>query len=162
MNAEQILGPGQQHESIARMIGLWVAQETFAPSLRSGSGKRSGRLECQSICNGLFVVGNYAQMGGRNEVTYSGLGVFGVDPTTQEVTWYWFDSLGGMPYSPARGGWNGDTLVLVGRDEHGRPNRHYTFAFEGYDRLRFVIEDAADDGLTWHTFMDARCLKTAP
>lgn len=153
---------GTEHERIARIVGIWVAHETLSRTLRLAGGERSGRLECNRICDGLFVVADYEQMGSGNEVTYSGLGIFGVDPATGEVTWYWFDSRGGMPYSPARGRWDGDTLMLVGRDERDRPNRQYTFAFEGYDRMRFAIEDVSDDGLTWQVFMDARCLKTAP
>ena len=97
-----------------------------------------------------------------NRTTYTGHGVFGVDPATQEATWYWVDSMGYPPPSPARGRWEGETLALIGRDDKNQIHGRYTFAFESTDRIRFSIENTRDGGKTWSTFLEALYTRTAP
>jgi Protein of unknown function (DUF1579) len=151
----------EHHLRIQRLAGTWVGEEKMHASPWGPGGIRHGRYEYETICDGFFVAGDYWQMmHGTDDITYTGHGVFGVDPATQEVTWYWVDSMGYPPPSPSRGRWDGDTLALVGRDAKGQIHGRYTFVFEGNDRLRFKLENTQDGGQTWHTFMEASYLKT--
>jgi Protein of unknown function (DUF1579) len=154
--------PNEQHRRIARLAGTWVGEEKMNPSPWGPGGVRDGRYDNRVICDGFFVVSDYRQMAhGTKDITYLGHGVFGVDPATQEVTWYWVDSMGHPPASAARGRWDGEALTLVGRDEKGKLHGRYTFAFEGAERIRFKLENTQDGGQTWLTFMEGSYLKTA-
>jgi hypothetical protein len=68
----------------------------------------------------------------------------------QDYTWYWVDSMGSVPALPARGKWEGDTLLF----EAGTQGR-YTYQFTGDNSMHFTIENSPDGGNTWATFMEA-------
>lgn len=153
--------PNEHHRRLHKLAGTWVGAEQLHPSPWSPGGTRTGRYDHQVRCDGFFVIGDYVQMGDDNAVTYAGHSVFGVDPATREVTWYWVDSMGHPPPSPSRGNWEGDTLLLHGRDGKGALHGRYTFAFEGNDRFRFQLENTRDGGQTWQPFMEATYRRTA-
>jgi hypothetical protein len=151
----------EQHLLIQRLAGTWVGEEKMHPSPWSPGGTRTGRYDHRIICDGFFVAGDYLQMD-ANKTTYTGHAVFGVDPATQETTWYWVDSMGVPPASPARGRWEGDTLALIGRDSNDQIHGRYTFAFVGPERIRFSIENTRDGGKSWSTFLEAEYTRTKP
>ena len=41
--------------------------------------------------------------------------MFGFDSNAKQYTWYWVDSMGG-PADPARGSWNGDTMIFTSKN----------------------------------------------
>ena len=77
-----------------------------------------------------------AEKDGR--VAFRGHGVFIVDPLTQGIAWWWFDSLGFAPEPPARGRWDGDILRMEKHTPRGAAR--YTFAL-GDDAFVFRIEN---------------------
>jgi hypothetical protein len=143
---------GEQHRRISRLGGVWTGEETLHPSPWSPGGKRMGRYEYRIICGGFFLAGDYVQRDG-DQVAYEGHAVFGVEPKSQETTWYWVDSMG-VPGPAARGKWEGETLTLLGKTEEGAVHGRYTFAFDGERHVRFKIENTQDGGQSWRTFME--------
>jgi hypothetical protein len=148
----------QQHQTLHRLAGKWIGEETMHPSPFGPGGKAIGLYDNRVACNGFFVVSDYDQITG-NKLSYTGHAIFGVDPATQETTWYWVDTMGFPPPSPARGKWDGDTLVLIGRDGKDQIHGRYTYAFEGDGRLRFKLENTQDGGKSWHPFMEGSYTK---
>jgi len=150
----------EHHQRIQRLAGQWVGDEQLSPSPWSPGGKRSGRYDNRTICGGFFVTGDYVQLDLDGKIAYEGHSVFGVDPHTHEVSWYWVDSMG-MPSLPSLGRWDGDTLTLLGKKPDGSVHGRYTWTFsDGGKRLRFKLENTQDAGKTWATFMEGNYLKT--
>jgi hypothetical protein len=149
----------EHHQRMQRLAGTWVGEEKMHPSPWGPGGTRMGRNDYRVVCDGFHLAGDYEQTD-SGKTTYTGHSIFGVDPSTQETIWYWVDSMGYPPASPARGRWEGDALALIGRNEKNEIHGRYTFAFEGADRFRFSIENTRDGGKTWSTFMDATYQKT--
>jgi hypothetical protein len=59
----------------------------------------------------ISLIGDYAEerAGGQR---FNGHGVLTIDPERLDAIWFWFDSYGFPPIAPARGGWDGDRLLL--------------------------------------------------
>jgi hypothetical protein len=101
--------------------------------------------------DGFFVVSDY--VGEKDGQTiFKGHSVFGWDSQANNVVWYWFDSMGSPPAAPARGVWDGDTLVLRSSSPMGEGR--YTYRFEGKDRYYFSIENSRDGAKSWQKFME--------
>jgi len=140
------------HAKLERLLGVFEVDETLAPSPGMPEGGTTRARSTSTLdCGGRFVVTEYAQLDGE-QVTFEGHGVYGYDPDEDCYTMYWFDSMtpGGFT-TPARGTWDGDTLVF--RSE--RPGRHgrYTYQFNeaGYT---FQLEQS-EDGQRWTPLMSS-------
>jgi len=143
--------PNENHEKLHRFAGSWVGEEILEPSPWGPGGPAVGRLEGEVILEGFFVVSDYVEEKG-GQVTFRGHGIFGWDDKANNVTWYWFDSMGGTPPAPSRGTWDGETLVLRSNAPQGEGR--YTYRFEGKDRYVFRIENSTDGGKTWKKLME--------
>lgn len=143
--------PTEEHQKLQRFAGKWVGEETLEPSPWGSGGKAHGKLEMATILDGFHVAGDYVEEK-DGTVMYRGHSVFGVDPKSGEVVWYWFDSMGTPPTGPARGKWNGDTLVL--QSKQGQGEGRYTYRFEGKDRYFFHLENSFDGGKSYVKFME--------
>jgi hypothetical protein len=84
---------------------------------------------------GFAVLQDYWRVDG--EEPFSAHGVFSVDPGSGEVLHHWFDSRGFTAVEPARGGWDGESLVVVRSSPRG-VNRT-TFAVDS-DLLLHTVE----------------------
>jgi hypothetical protein len=147
--------PGDVHRKLHRFAGTWEGPEEM-PGLPPGSGSTfSGRTTFQLAVDGLFVLGEYQQHR-DGKPSFQGHTVFGVDATSGEVCWYWFDSMGFVPPGPSRGLWNGDTLVLTARFPQGEGR--YTYELQGDDLYRFQLE-TSPDGAQFRTAMIGRYRK---
>ncbi|TCO43395.1 uncharacterized protein DUF1579 [Dokdonella fugitiva] len=130
-------GPGPDHGRLARFVGAWSGEERLSPSPWGPGGCASGRFEFRVGVDGMALLQDYEEeKDGR--VAFRGHGVFIVDPLTQGIAWWWFDSLGFAPEPPARGRWDGDILRMEKHTPRGAAR--YTFAL-GDDAFVFRIEN---------------------
>jgi len=149
--------PNQEHQKLQRFAGKWIGEETIEASQWGPGGHATGELEMETILDGFNVAGDYVE-GKEGKVVYRGHSVFGVDPASGEVVWYWFDSMGTPLAGPARGKWDGDTLVLRNKQPQGEGR--YTHRFEGKNRYFFRLENSFDGGKTWVKLMEGRYERT--
>ena len=145
-----------EHRRLHVLDGVWIGEETMAPSPWGPGGPAVGKYSGKVTCDGFFVAQDYVQEK-DGEVTYRGHGVFGYDVAEGRVAWYWVDSMGSVPAQPAWGTWTGNTLELTSQSPHGRGR--YTYVFDGRDRYEFKLESSFDGGQTWHTFMTGNYLR---
>ena len=88
--------PTPEHRKLARLAGTWKGTENMQPSQWCPEGmKADGVTRSRVALGGFCVVSDYEQsMAGK--VTYSGHGVYTIDPESKEVVLHWFDSMAGM------------------------------------------------------------------
>ena len=129
--------PGPAHERLLRFVGRWSGAETMAPSPWGPGGTAIGRTHCRRGLDGLALIQEYEQEK-DGQVVFRGHGVLLVEPDTQDVLWWWFDSFGFPPGDPARGRWEGDVLLFDKASPMGESRYRYDFAG---DRYRFTIEN---------------------
>jgi hypothetical protein len=141
-----------EHRKLYALTGDWEGVETIADSPWGPGGTATGKLHVRTDLDGFFVLQDYIQEKAR-KVTFSGHGVFGYDAPSGEYTWYWVDSTGFVPDAPARGKFNGDTLLL--EKVSPRASARYTHRLEGKATYHFSIENSFDQGQSWQTFLTA-------
>jgi len=141
----------EDHRKLHRLAGTWVGEEKLEPSPWGPGGAAVGRISARVALDGMFVVSDYVEEK-EGKVSFRGHGVFGWDPASRTVTWYWFDTMGANPPEPARGTWDADTLVL--RVTTAGAQGLYTYRFQGDDRYAFSIESSFDGGKTFVKFME--------
>ncbi len=141
--------PNEHHQKLRKLVGNWVGQEKLAASPAGTAGLATGRINSRLDLEGFFVLEDYSQERDGHTV-FRGHGIFGWDDHEKEYIWYWVDSMGSVPASPARGKWEGDTLLFEA-GTHGR----YTYKFMGDNSMNFKIENSSDGGYTWAPFMEA-------
>jgi hypothetical protein len=133
---------GDAHRRIHRLAGHWTGEEKLAPSPWGPGGPALGRTTNRVAVDDFFVVGDYEEEK-DGHVVFRAHQVFGIDPQTQDVVWYWLDSMGMPPPQPARGTWTDEnTLVLQSQSPMG--TGRYTFVFDGEKRYRFTLENSRD------------------
>ena len=129
--------PGPAHERLLRFVGRWSGAEQMAPSPWGPGGTATGRTHCRRGLDGLALIQEYEQEK-DGQVVFRGHGVLLIEPDTQDVLWWWFDSFGFPPGDPARGRWDGDVLLFDKASPMGESRYRYDFAG---DRYRFTIEN---------------------
>lgn len=141
--------PGPAHARLQRLVGEWSGREQLSPSPWGPGGTATGHFHCSEALGGMALLQDYHEEkdGG---VVFQGHGVFVVEPGSETVLWWWFDSLG-FPPDPARGHWDGDTLKFEKHTPRG--SARYRFEFAGEDRYRFVIENRLGDVADFGEFM---------
>lgn len=122
---------------LSLFIGSWSgAGEVFAnPWGPAGS--------CESIWQFGFDKSGYNLIHDYHETRSIGFhfdahGIFNIAPDTKEVLWFWFDSFGYPPMSPARGNWDTDKLILIKNTPRGVGRS--TFVFD-HKRFTYLIEN---------------------
>jgi hypothetical protein len=141
--------PGAEHERLfSRLQGHWSGPEQLAPSPWGEGGAAIGRTHCRVALDGMTLVQEYEEeKDGR--VCFRGHGVFLIEPGSGDVLWWWFDSMG-FPPEPARGRWDGDTLLFEKKTPRGEARYRYDFASDGY---RFTIENRFPGQVEFSEFM---------
>jgi hypothetical protein len=147
--------PTEEHKKLERLIGWWTGQERlYASPWDPHGGSAESRIENRLALDGFAVIQDYEQ---RRDgvVSFRGHGVIAWDPTKQEYTMYWWDSMG-FPPNVFRGGFEGDVLTLIypGNQGHHRA----VFDLGGTDEYSFRM-DVSADGTEWKTFMEATYVK---
>ena len=128
--------PGPAQALLARFAGRWSGPETMSPSPFSPGGEAVGTTDYKMGLGGLALIQEYRQTreGGP---TFEGHGVMLVEPGSDDVLWWWFDSMG-FPAEITRGRWDGDTLIFERSGPQG--DARYTYTWLGDDRYTFVID----------------------
>ena len=108
----------------------------------------------RSSLNGFVVIEDYEQRKG-DKTTFSGHGVWMVDPESSETLLYWFDCFG-MGMELFRGSWEGDVLTLR---SHG-PGGHFRLTYDLTEpgNIRTAME-SSQDGAEWTPMMEGRFTK---
>ncbi|RNF82612.1 DUF1579 family protein [Montanilutibacter psychrotolerans] len=140
--------PGPAHKRLMRLEGRWSGFEQLSPSPFGPGGVAFGRSTCRSALDGMALVQDYEEeKDGR--VAFRGHGVFTIEPGSDDVLWWWFDSMG-LPPERARGHWDGDELLFEKSSTKGDVRYRYTFNDDGY---RFVIENRFAGDAAFSEFM---------
>ena len=147
----EMMKPGEKHESLKKLEGLWSGDEMMKASPMGPGGKTSGRMNFKMDLGGFFLFQDYAQqMGGKT--TFEGRGIIGWDKRWNHYCWYWVDAMGVMPITPMRGNWEGNSLVFY---EEGARAR-FTYRIDGRDSLSFTMEGSQDGGRTYAELLEGR------
>lgn len=129
--------PGPEHARLAALVGSWEGEEQLQPSPWGPGGTATGRGVYRSVTDGMAIVQDYEEEK-DGAIVFRGHGVFTIDPANGDVLWWWFDSMGFPPDGPARGRWDGDTLILNKSTPRG--DGRYRYRLNG-DRYEFSIEN---------------------
>lgn len=142
--------PGREHETLARLTGAWIGDETMYPSPWSPEERKTTARIQARLLDGFYAVSDYEQRDG-DEVTFRGHGVYAWDPATKEYLMYWFDSMGG-PGGVARGTLEGNQLTFRNETPMGHSRYRYTF----HDDETVFEMAMSPDGEAWQDMMRAR------
>ena len=142
---------GPTHARLLAFAGEWEGVESVEPSAWGKGGPATGRTSFRGDLDGFAVIQDYVQLK-DSLVTFRGHGVFTVDPQTDEVLWYWFDSMGFPPDLPARGRFEGDVLTLLRVTPRGSARYVHQISANEY---RFSIENKFPGDEDFKLFMHA-------
>jgi len=144
--------PTLAHDRLKAFEGDWAGEETLYPSSWGQGGTALGRSRSRLDMEGFFLLQDYVQER-DGSIVFRGHGVLGWDADTDSYVWYWVDSMGFVPKEPARGRWEGDSLVLHNTNPRGLSR--YTFRFPADGVEEFKIESSVDGGQTWKPVIEA-------
>ncbi|MBI2380373.1 MAG: DUF1579 family protein [Gammaproteobacteria bacterium] len=141
--------PGPLHERLASLNGSWHGEETMYPSpWDPAGGVAQAQLVNREALAGFAILQDYEQKRG-GKTSFTGHGVFWVDPDSGEVVLHWFDSMGFAP-NVFRGGFEGGALVL----HYASPMGKQRVRFEWPEPLRYRFRmDMSQDGESWMPLM---------
>ncbi len=142
---------GPTHARLLAFAGEWEGSESVEPSAWGSGGAALGRTSFRADLDGFAVIQDYVQLK-DSLVTFRGHAVFTVDPKSDEVLWYWFDSVGFPPEQPARGSFEGDVLTLIRVTERGEARYVHEISDSSY---RFSIENKFPGDAEFKLFMRA-------
>ncbi|WCB95602.1 hypothetical protein DSM104299_04351 [Baekduia alba] len=137
--------------TLSSLAGAWAGTETLSDSPWSPGGLAHGRHAFALGLDGKVLLQDYVEER-DGAVALTGHGVLMHDTETDDVLWFWFDSIGFPPLSPSRGRWNGATLTL--HKETPRGVQRATFSLAG-DRLEHRIEVRLGDATEFATLVTA-------
>jgi Protein of unknown function (DUF1579) len=138
------------HSFLADVAGAWAGEESLAASPWSPGGTARGRHAFTSVAGGTAIAQSYVQHPAQG-AGLEGHGVWAQDPETGELLWYWFDSIGFPPASPARGRWEPEARRLVMHKTTPRGTQEAAFSFTGgalEHTIAVRLADQADDAFT--------------
>jgi|SRR5581483_3084099 len=107
------------HERLAALVGRWTGTTEVFPNPWGPSGPAQGEWTFRLDLGGFNLIHDYCERR-ENGYRFEGHGVLTVDPTSQDIVWFWFDNYGFPPLSPARGQWNLSILTLEKTTPRGR------------------------------------------
>ena len=146
----QMPTPNDHHRALARLTGRWRGVETMHPSpWDPKGGKADGETESRVDLGGFAVIADYRQLK-DGQVTYTGHGVYTIDPEGHDVVLHWFDAIAGQR-EEFRGRWDGDVLTIRSRSPSG--HARLTYDLSEPDRMRSAM-DMSPDGETWNRPFD--------
>ncbi len=146
--------PTDAHVSLGRLAGQWSGEEQMFPSeWDPKGGVAKGSNSARVTLGGFAVVTDYEQER-DGQTTFSGHGVWTVDPNDQEkeCVLYWFDSIG-MGLEVFRGGWDGDVLTVQSRNSMGHARLTHDLSERGVIRTRM---ETSTDGERWTPMFEGR------
>lgn len=149
--------PGREQERLKSLAGKWTGEETMHPSpWDPQGGPATSTMDSSIDVDGFYLISRYAQSRG-GQVCYRGHGVIGYNAQEKCYEMWWFDSTGMTSPAPARGKWEGDTLMFEQQSPMGFSRSTYTLKGDG--RYAFGIAHS-QDGKQWTSFMDGSYTRT--
>ncbi len=142
--------PGPAHARLHRLAGQWGGEETVHPAPHDPGGSATAFLNNRIALDGFTVVQEYEQYR-HGRPTYSGHGVFWVDPVANQYVMTWFDSMMGAALE-FRGDFDGEVLRL-GHNLIGGGLLRATFDCGLPGEYVFVME-VSMDGASWAPTME--------
>jgi hypothetical protein len=143
---------GPQHARLLAFVGEWEGSEELTPSAWGPGGAAFGRMSFRADLDGFVVIQNYIEQK-DSHIIFRGHGVFTVDPQTNDILWYWFDSLGFPPDEPARGRFEGDVLTMNRVSVRGAAR--YTYRITA-NSCEFSIENKFPGDVDFSLFMKGK------
>lgn len=101
----------EAHHALHRLAGTWEGQEKLFASAWAAESIASGRLAYRIILDGLAMTQDYQQTRADGSL-FELHGIWTVQPESETVLWYSFDSFVPAPEQPARGHWENDVLIM--------------------------------------------------
>jgi hypothetical protein len=138
------------------LLGNWTGIEEQAASPWAPASQARAMMVFKLDVQGRVVVQDYRQVR-ADGAEFSGHGVFLLEPGTDEVRWWFFDSYGEPP-EPATGRWLAGQLVIDKTTPRGTA-RHEFQVVDG--QLRYVIELQLSDADTSTTFLTGRYVRVS-
>lgn len=145
--------PTDAHRNLTRLAGKWSGEEKMFPSQWDPEGGVAvGRTSARVALGEFAVVTDYEQER-DGQTTFSGHGVWTVDPRDREneCVLYWFDSIG-MGLEAYRGGWDGDVLTVRSHTPMGQARLTYDLSEPRSIRARM---ENSSDGENWNLMFEA-------
>jgi len=147
--------PNEHHERLARFAGTWGGTETMHPSQWDPKGGTCQATTTWRMDLAGFVLTTDYQQSRDGQVTYSGHGVYTIDPQSSEVVLHWFDVMGGQR-EEFRGTWNGDALTIQSNNPHMSMRLTYDLSTPG----KLINKgEMSNDGQSWNTLFDGEHTK---
>ena len=146
----QMPPPAAEHTKLKALQGSWTAEEMLDPSpWDPKGGAATAVVESRLDLDGFWLLTDYVQTR-DGKVSYRGHGAFTWDQQNNQYLMFWFDSMGMIARSPAKGRWDGNRLVFHQDGPMGQSR--YTYEIQE-GKYRFQIEHS-QDGKSWSRFMD--------
>jgi len=121
---------------LAALVGRWSGGGELFPNPWGFAGPVEGVWTFRLDRSGHNLIHDYVEQRANGEI-FEGHGVLTIDPASQEIVWFWFDSYGFPPLAPARGAWNGEELRLEKTTPRGSSTSR--FHLSG-GRLSYAVE----------------------
>ena len=145
-------------ESFAAFEGTWEGEEVVSPSAQAPAVGARGRHVMRRAVDGTVLLQEYEQRRPGGAAPLAGHGVFAVDAADGGFVWFFFDSLGFLPTTPARGGWRGGELVFARATRRGEA--YYRFRADG-KRLLHRIESKLAGAADFSLFLSGTYARTS-
>lgn len=125
------------------LLGNWAGMEEQAASRWAPPATTRAMLTFKLDVADRVVVQDYRQVRADGS-EFTGHGVFLLDPESEQVLWWLFDSYAQVPV-PAAGGWDRGELVLTKTTPRGRAeHRFLVVGDELRYRIQLQLADAAE------------------
>lgn len=133
------------------LMGSFAGSEHMHPSDWAPGGDTTSTIEATSEVSGSLVVQRYRQAR-EGAQSFELVVVWMVDPSSDEILYYGFDTAGFPAHPPARGTWQGDGFVLERTTPRGSSRLTVTPTSTGWSWSR---EFRRTDDDTWTPVLDA-------
>lgn len=142
--------PTPEHLRLKTLEGHWEGEETMHPSQWDPKGGTAiGRTQSRLALNGFALISDYEQER-EGVITFTGHGVWSVDPKNELYTLHWFDCMGSPP-EVFTGGFEDQKLTVA----HGGPGMHARLTYDLSDPQRMLSSmEMSRDGVTWNTLFE--------
>lgn len=123
---------GPLHRRLADFVGDWEGDGEIFPNPWGPAGRGHGKWSIRLAAAGFSLIQDFAEVreGGHR---FDAHGVLTVAPEVGDYVWFWFDSYGFPPLHPARGNWQGSSLMLEKTTPRGIGRSVFELHHDGFD-----------------------------